>query len=219
MTRFLKTAWRGQSMTADEAERLLNPSAWEFADLLFNTKTGEVWAGIGYILRGVRNVLAWLFWGIVDGVKRATAEPDPLRFSNYRVYDWWHGKGSQSVAYVEEIEAKEGGFPVGFDGQLIRGEGQTRADVKAFKEAEKMAEKMAEITRNEVAIMAAYDPPLHNIALARKVKAYLQEGKTDYEIAALTGYAQATVKHYRLALEKAAKEAGNPSPICPVGEG
>lgn len=203
MKAFVLYIWRGQPMTADEAERLLTPSAWELADLLFNSKSGEFWAGLGYVLRGVRNVAGWALWGVVDGVKRATAEKDPLRFSGYKVPEYWRPeKGKPETVTMEDFEAKSGGFPVGFDGDLIRGEGQTKADVMAVKEAE----KTAEITRREVEIMAQYDPPLHNVALARKVKAYLQGGKTDKEIAALTGYAVTTVKHYRLALEKAGND-------------
>lgn len=200
---FIRFAWHGQAMTADEAERLLRPSAWELADLLFNTKTGESWAGLGYIFRGV----AALFLGLVGFVKRATAKPDPLRFSHYKVPEYWRGDEQEKPMResVMDFEIKSGGFAVGFGANgLEYSEGETRADATARKEAA----RQVEITPEEQRILTNYTPPLRNITLAKQVKACWQDGKSDYEIAALTGYAQATVKHYRLCFERAA----NPSP-------
>lgn len=201
---FLKYAyWGNAEITPNEAERLLSPSAWEFADLLFNTKSGEFWAGLWYLFNGV----AALFLGLVGFVKRATAKPDPLRFSHYKVPEYWRDDEQEKPMResVMDFEISGGGFPIGFDGQLMRSEPETRADAFARKLA---AAITAEITPEEQRILTNYTPPLRNIMLAKQVKAYLQDGKSDYEIAALTGYAQATVKHYRLCFERAA----NPSP-------
>lgn len=61
------------------------------------------------------------------------------------------------------------------------------------------------ITRAEMDALKNYDPPLSNASLAGKVKTHVAASKSDYEMAVLTGYAETTVKHYRLALEKAKK--------------
>lgn len=176
---------------------------WMWFDMVFGTKGGEFWRLLGWVL----NLLLWAFWGFVGFVKRATADPDPLRFSHYKVPEYWRDDEQEKPMResVMDFEISGGGFPIGFDGQLMRSEPETRADAFARKQA---AAITAEITPEEQRILTNYTPPLRNIMLAKQVKAYLQDGKSDYEIAALTGYAQATVKHYRLCFERSA----NPSP-------
>ena len=61
------------------------------------------------------------------------------------------------------------------------------------------------LTQAEIMSLFNYNPKLTNTSFAKQVKHYLKMGKTDHEIAVLSKYAEKTVKHFRLALEKAYK--------------
>lgn len=61
------------------------------------------------------------------------------------------------------------------------------------------------LTQAEIISLFNYNPKLTNTSFAKQVKHYLRLGKTDHEIAVLSKYAEKTVKHFRLALEKAYK--------------
>jgi len=61
------------------------------------------------------------------------------------------------------------------------------------------------LTLEEVISLQQYKPALLNTALAKQVKYYLKKGSNDHAIAVLSGYAQKTVQHYRLALERASR--------------
>lgn len=108
------------------------------------------------------------------------------------------------VQEVDGVEETIGGFKIGYNGEFVYSASKSKAEVKAEKEVAKPGE--VKITEREWEELKNYDPPLLNIPLARKVKNYLLQDMNDREISILTGYKPATVKHYRLALQKAAKQ-------------
>lgn len=59
------------------------------------------------------------------------------------------------------------------------------------------------LTLEEVIALQQYKPALLNTSLAKQVKYYLKKGSKDRQIAVLSGYAEKTIQHYRLALERA----------------
>lgn len=114
----------------------------------------------------------------------------------------WNREATTPPPDVDDIDVSEGGYPIGFDGDLIRSEKTT----KARATAEKKLEQQEEISIEEWEIMKNYNPPLLNIPLARKIKRYWREGHTDRDAAMLSGCSPSYAKHYRLAFEKAARQ-------------
>lgn len=115
----------------------------------------------------------------------------------------WEFKPDRVPIETDEVEIRSGGFPVGYgkDG-LVYAEPITKAQAVA----EKKVQTQTEITAAEWDEMRNYNPPLLNIPLARKIKRYWQEGRTDHEAAVLSECSVSYAKHYRLAFEKAAKK-------------
>ena len=115
---------------------------------------------------------------------------------------------SKQVRPMDFEEIKTGGFPNEYDGALKYSSPETIAEQRAQR-----AFKSVGLTEKERECLKEYNPPLLNATLAEAVKRLILEGKTDREMAILLNYSESTVKHYRLALERA-----NPSPASPIGE-
>lgn len=118
-----------------------------------------------------------------------------------RLPEWELKPDRPKITEIDDIEVKGGGFPVGYDGNLIRSEPVTKAQVRA----EKDAAAYDELTDAEKEALINYTPPLLNFPLARKIKRHLLEGKSDYEAALLAGCKQSYARHHRLAFQRAAK--------------
>ncbi len=98
------------------------------------------------------------------------------------------------ILHNEHIEPEGEGFAV-YDGVIY---GNAKVERKEEWQSE-------HLTQNEVVALLQYKPPLLNTALAKQVKYYLKRKSSDREIAVLSGYAEKTIQHYRLALEKASR--------------
>lgn len=172
-------------MKNDDYDKLLNPSPLELILLLCDEFGGFLWRLYRF---SPTNFLASALGHGFD--------PDGSRLPA-----WELKPDRPMIPQTEEIEVKSGGFPVGFDGNLIRSEGTTKAQEAAAKQVK----DQAQITDDEWKAMQNYNPPLLNIPLARKIKTYWLEGKSDYEAAVLAGCSESYAKHYRLAFQSAAK--------------
>jgi len=115
--------------------------------------------------------------------------------------EWELKEDRQRITETEEIEVRGGGFPVGYDGNLIRSEPVAKAQVRA----EKDVQEQEVLTDAEKEALINYTPPLLNFSLARKIKKHLRDGKSDYEAALLVGCKQSYARHHRLAFQRAAK--------------
>lgn len=143
-------------------------------------------------------------------------ELDPKRFAENPPLNWNDSPANpaQVPKDGEHIEAKEGGFAVGFDGSLIYSTGQTAAEIAGWKDVG----EGGEVTANDYGEMLAYTPKLTNVALARQIKPLWKQGKKYRDIAVLVGKSEQSVKFYCACFEKA-KRTSNASPIQMPGEG
>lgn len=172
-------------MKNEEYEKLISPSPAEFL----------IW-----LCEGI-SVLVWRISNFSPTNFFASALGHGFDPDGSVLPEWELKPDRATIPHSDEIEVKGGGFPVGFDGNLIRSEGITKAQAVAAKQAE----KQVEITSEEWEALQNYTPPLLNIQLACKIKRYLGEGKSDYEVALLAGCKQSYARHYRLAFARANK--------------
>ncbi len=94
------------------------------------------------------------------------------------------------------------------EGAQQEGEGVAIYDKVLYTNAKEVSKEpwaTEVLTQTEIISLFNYNPKLTNTTLAKQVKHYMKAGKTDHEIAVLSKYAEKTVKHFRLALEKANK--------------
>lgn len=165
-------------------DKLLSPSAGEFVLLLLDELYDlTLWIARFNLTKLIARILGRSF------------DPDGSRLPE------WNRKAATPPPDIDDIDVPAAGFPIGFDGDLIRSEGTTKSSVTAAR----MVEKQEEITTEEWGVMKNYNPPLLNIPLARKVKRYWKEGRSDHEASVLAGCSLSYAKHYRLAFEKAAR--------------
>lgn len=154
----------------------------------------DVWAAFLYVLHGKP-----------DDPKEYADEP----------FAWWHGKAKAAQPKTDDVfEGKEGGFAVGFDGNIIYSDRETAADLRAKHEAKK-GNVLTDEERNQ---LLAHRPKLTNMVLAAQIKPLWQKGTKYKEIALLVGCSEQYVKFYGTCFEKA-NRASSASPISMPGEG
>lgn len=132
---------------------------------------------------------------------------DPKRFAETPPKGW-HGSNAVEVPNEHFFEIDEGGFAVGFDGQMMYSKKKSRAD----KRADLQVNKDEMITPEEYGALLDYkvsakQTGLRNIPFAKDVKRLWKQGKTDSEIAILTGKSRELVCQYRTCLERASGNA------------
>lgn len=145
---------------------------------------------------------------IVNGTPK-----DPKRFAK-EPPRWWH-KGVDAVPLPDESDepkGKEGGFAVGYDGQIIYSKDETPAEQKGWSKMD------GGITEQDYGAMLAHIPKLTNVTLAGRIKPLWRQGKKYKEIALLVGTSEQYVKYFAACFAKAQK-ASNASPIGMPGEG
>jgi len=171
-------------MKNPEYERLLSPTPAEFAALMAET--------FGPFLHKVAtfNVTNFILTSLGHGF-----DPDGSRLPE------WVQETTQPPA-ADDVEIKSGGFPIAFGKDGLE---YLEPPPLPQAKAEKQVQEQAEITEAEWNALKNYTPPLLNVSLARKIKTYLAEGKTDYQIGLLADCKQSYARHYRLALQRAAK--------------
>lgn len=132
---------------------------------------------------------------------------DPKRFAQTPPKGWHGAAEAEPPNDKAFFEVKNGGIPNVFDEKGLRWEGaKTVAEQKA--EIELSKEDEIEITPKEYGEMVAYQVSkqqtgLFNIPFAKQVKHGMRQGKTDSEIAALTGKSTSLVRQYRNCLDRA----------------
>lgn len=179
-------------------DRLLTPTPAELALLL----SGELYDTCRWVLR----------FNLTRTIARLLGRDfDP---AGSRLPEWKRTSPSAPPAPGDDIIIHAGGFPVGFDGAIIRSEDTTRAIATAAK----TVASQVEISPEEWQEMKTYNPPLLNVALARKIKTCWQQGKTDHEASVLAGCSLSYARHYRLAFEKASRRT-DPLPYFTGGGG
>lgn len=169
----------------------------------------DIWSmGIVWLWNDLRTNARAQFRRTENWIVELRKPQDQKRFATTPPAWWSESVKAAEVPAHEETSPKDGGFAVGFDGNLIYSEPQTRAEAKGWREAQ----KGDEITENDYGEMLAYVPKLTNVALAKQIKPLIRRGKKDKEIAQLVGCSESYVKHYRICFERA-NRASNASPI------
>lgn len=180
------------SAKQDHYEDRLSPSAPEFILLLLDE---------------IYEIVLWIAsFSLTRTIARITGRHwDP---NGSRLPEWNYQPITTPVPEIDGAEGTDGGFPVAFGPFGIEySEPVSKAQVSAAQKVEAF-----EITPEEWAVMKAYNPPLLNIPLARKIKRYRAEGRTDHEAAALAGCSLSYARHYRLAFEKATRSTTGSTP-------
>lgn len=167
-------------MKNEQYDRLLSPSPAEFTLLLL-----ELFAPLYWRIRNLRPT---------ETIARLLGHGFDPEASRLPEWNFDAGKNAEAfrILHDEHIQQEGSGFAV-YD-KVVYG----NAKVTTREEWENQT-----LTLDEVIALQQYKPPLLNTALAKQVKHYLKKGSTDREIAVLSGYAEKTIQHYRLALDKA----------------
>ena len=135
-------------------------------------------------------------------------ELDPKRFAA-EPPAWWHNTAAPVEIPQQEdyLRPTEGGFAVGFDGQLIYSKGETVAERKGWKNV-----GGTELTEQDYGEMIVYVPKLTNTTLAKQIKPLWRQGKKPREIALMVGCSESYAKHYVICFERSLR-ASNAAPI------
>jgi len=175
----------------------------------------EVYRKKSFLMNPILSHISAVFADVAAAIQHIVngTPEDPKRFAK-EPPGWWH-EAVEAVPLPdekEEIVSKEGGFAVGYDGQIIYSKPETPAEQRGWSKMD------SGITEEDYGAMLSHIPKLTNVTLAGRIKPLWRQGKKYKEIALLVGTSEQYVKYFAACFSKAQK-ASNPSPIGVPGEG